>query len=1033
LPEVRSTAGGAAAGGGLNFQAAVTAIAGVHLLAGQALGWLEGLTDDTPRAVWAESEGPGDDIRLELRDGAVVEVQVKKGLSTGERLWAPLLGLAEAVQADNIAFGVLVVCPISSAKIRRDLSRDIVRLGEGRSDGLKDLGTTFKQKLEAEGLSPSAVCARLRIQTVHALDADQADVSAARAHLAQVCRVQTEVAKAWSRLLLNAHAIIERRGRWDILGAARLLTADGITLAKGGSPAAAFDGLLRWTLECNGTFTLSGARTPLSIETHWLPLKAEVLGSNESFARLAPADALDRYHGRVRDTRRTRDEAVDAEWTGRFYRHAVVVGGPGLGKSTLLRKMAFLYAEDGHPVLRVRLRDVAARMQQGASFSESLLALGLDGSGVASATLDFSQPTEWVLLCDGLDETQAHQEMVAEALEAFHRGHPRIRIVVTTRPIGYETARLSQWRHYELLPLEDSATSAHLASLLAGLNGEETDDPHFKEASRALEACGATDVVHRGPHLLGMAAVLLANGRDLGETRTQLYQRLYDLLEQAPNTRKDASVVGRPVLAHAAGLMAWQVVEDPLRPLGDLLDRCARQMAEAAGLGGLRAAEVMDQCLGHWEDVGLVERVRHSGQDYLTFTHLTFAEYAAARWLARLPAAEQRAKVAEIMKEPKWAEVLAFAGPQGAATTVAAVFLEEGQGDAELLARILAVLAEPDSDVDEAVLERVLDQAWRVVDGLDDRPALKLGASLAVLAERYPACLASPAGARMASDQHWTRLIGLLCAMKAGVELDLAETVAGIEQLADELVRWLYPVSHLGGGVLHLGRQSPALLEQLSLCWLDRALKYWEGEKVAQALHRSMSDRPFTSFGFYSAARRRLGSAMIIPEAMRKMQDTNDRLLALGSATKLQEVQEIALKALLTACPGTGYGRVSKSLIRLSGFFQQVGVCSAPSDIHAWTASADVEAVSEVLRLVIEASPLEGLALAEEAKKAQELIAADAATDTFSLTFFACDREVDIPGPPSVTACLPHLDGWRLVSTVQGNASNVEADAYDCS
>ncbi|KJS42476.1 MAG: hypothetical protein VR70_03945 [Rhodospirillaceae bacterium BRH_c57] len=48
--------------------------------------------------------------------------------------------------------------------------------------------------------------------------------------------------------------------------------------------------------------------------------------------------------------------------------------------------------------------------------------------------------------------------------------------------------------------------------------------------------------------------------------------------------------------------------------------------------------------------------------------------------------------------------------------------------------------------------------------------------------------------------------------------------------------------------------------------------------------------------------------------------------------------------------------------------------------------------------------------------------------------------DIDVPdshwyrgGEPSVPACLRHLDGWRLVSTVQGNVSDVAANAYDCS
>ncbi|KTW15610.1 hypothetical protein [Sphingomonas sanguinis] len=67
-------AGGAATGGGMNFQAAVTAICFVRMARGSALGWLDGLTQDIPVAVSAETGGPGDDIRVDLADGKMIEI-----------------------------------------------------------------------------------------------------------------------------------------------------------------------------------------------------------------------------------------------------------------------------------------------------------------------------------------------------------------------------------------------------------------------------------------------------------------------------------------------------------------------------------------------------------------------------------------------------------------------------------------------------------------------------------------------------------------------------------------------------------------------------------------------------------------------------------------------------------------------------------------------------------------------------------------------------------------------------------------------
>lgn len=108
LPKGKKPGGGTAAAGGTNFQAAITAIASVHLLAGKPLGWLTGLVDDIPVGIWAESEGPGDDLRLELVDGRVAEVQAKKGLQRGAALWEALDALAAAVSRGRLDFGVLI-------------------------------------------------------------------------------------------------------------------------------------------------------------------------------------------------------------------------------------------------------------------------------------------------------------------------------------------------------------------------------------------------------------------------------------------------------------------------------------------------------------------------------------------------------------------------------------------------------------------------------------------------------------------------------------------------------------------------------------------------------------------------------------------------------------------------------------------------------------------------------------------------------------------------------------------------------------
>lgn len=80
----RGGQGGPGAGGGMNFHSAVLAAAAVHMLRGTSTGWLEEEATAVPVAVWAETKGPGDDIRLEFDKGKTAEAQVKRGLRVGD-------------------------------------------------------------------------------------------------------------------------------------------------------------------------------------------------------------------------------------------------------------------------------------------------------------------------------------------------------------------------------------------------------------------------------------------------------------------------------------------------------------------------------------------------------------------------------------------------------------------------------------------------------------------------------------------------------------------------------------------------------------------------------------------------------------------------------------------------------------------------------------------------------------------------------------------------------------------------------------
>lgn len=476
------------------------------------------------------------------------------------------LSLAAAINRKELAYGVLVVSPDSSRTIAYELSRDIKRLADGRVDGLSNLAETLRLKLNSAGLPIQDVCQRLRIHTVHGLEVDAASIAAAKAELSHLCTDQNEVNAAWNRLYRDADAIIERRGRWEASTIIRVFNAENIVIAGPESPGGLLAQLARWVYDTNQNFSLFGIKKALSISQAWLPLKA-VVADEDREADADVASALARYHasGENRSSRRDIKE-LDAEWIGRFYPQTVLVAGPGMGKSTLLTKATQLYAHDDYPVLKVKLSMVAARMASGHNFFDSVLHFGLDGSGLSQAEASRAGLRDWVLLCDGLDECHIHQEAVATGLKQFAAGYPRARIVVTTRPIGYMTAQLSHWRHYELLPPDPDAGPSNLAALLRAVL-PTTNKLHanaLEIATEELEKSGSTKIISRSPHLLGMAASMLARGGALGTTKVQLYQNLFSLIDTATSPRTPVSPVSQPIRTRMLDILGWELVSDPL-------------------------------------------------------------------------------------------------------------------------------------------------------------------------------------------------------------------------------------------------------------------------------------------------------------------------------------------------------------------------------------------------------------------------------------------------------------------------------------
>lgn len=850
--------GGSAAAGGLTFQAAVSAICMVHMACGRPLRW-SACANDTPISVASETAGAGDDVGLQLVSGETIEIQAKLRLSANAELWVALIALCRRASEDPAFYGVLAVGPSSSATVREQLARDVVRLGQGRRDDLSSLGNTLSAKLDEEGI-PMTVCAKVRIQVVYVLDQANASTQACLAHLGQI---SVTPAAAWSSLTAEGMRMIRLRGRKDTATIAEVIPGL-IDASNGGvSPAATAKQLLRWTLDTTRTFQIPGFDKAFSLDDDWIELKARAR-NEASCGSSTLEEALIQYHGGRTAKHNSDTRELNAEMLGYFVRHCVMVAGPGMGKTLLLARIARLLARKGEPALVVRLRPLSERMRGGDTFINAVLRIGLDGSSLPPDDVLGLGLENLTILLDGLDEAGNEQEQIAHAAAALAATAPRCRIVLVTRPIGYETARLSEWAHYELLPIEYSAGKRGVESLVESAS-RNTEDPMVKEATTAathhLDYNSDTRFSAKSPLVVALLASLALNGVVAARTREGLYQQLFGLIERMA-ARKSHNISLTPAVLNAfLQQIGWELTQQPYADVDAVIAACADKLAPRLGEPILRARSTCEQALRFWELGGIVERVRFRVTEALTFVHKTFGEYAAARCILQLSPDIRAQFLQTVDGMQQWSEVGVFLSALGMGQDLVRI-ASKGEDDAKPR-RALQWARYSNLPMDHDTAEELLQASWAVIAGAHSRRALEAGMSLVRALSKVPGA-AVFAHRHIDSEHWWSRLVAWACVAQADpTHLDFSRLNEFMEAYADrgETLR-------LGGG-FELYSPTRQLWEKLLLAAAKEAVHRGIGtdeQKVINKIEQSLGAKSMGFLGEFSYILKEAGIAVKPPD-----------------------------------------------------------------------------------------------------------------------------------------------------------------------
>jgi NACHT domain len=665
--------------GGYEYQGRATAYVAVHILTQQKLDWIDA-AEEIPVAVSLETDGPGDDLKITLQNGIVIELQAKHGLDRN-KLWEPIIRLAQGLQENPSLYGILLTDSTASKVIREELRKDLQRLGQGRTDGLKTITQELQQKLSESNISSEPnLFRRLSIRVLDLDDGLQNSESACKM-LPQVLENKNQASTAWKIFWGEGLNLITNRGRRDATAWARLLSNESIQLASDKQNPAVISEIYRtWLQETTSHLIVPGIREKFSMQSDWLPLQVKQHGDEQ--------------------------EPFKAKFIPELYRWSIIAGEPGSGKSTFTKYLAHHLASSGKTVLRVRLPSVY-KLLGNDNFGNAILRDAVGDSLLSLEQSKFALNTPDYLLADGLDECGNNRAVISEKLRDWATGHSTTRIIVTTR-IDSEPEYLPGWQLLKLQPLEDSDIIEFAKRLL----GDLFDKNKFKSW---LQKSETTSLAAKNPLLLGFLIQIFQSHNQPIENRAKLYEKIIDLAYRQPLQDRDPISLEEPTAKRILAIVGWKLIDSPQCSESELWQYVGKELEPELGISSLKAKERAKAGIIFWENRGILERIKIGCDDVMIFIHLTIGEYAAGYYIYEMNPVNLCKWLTVINQNCiwTWRESIFFAAELGSLESIVLQFLQLdsldiANSDAALIAaKILQKSINPPSQLMEQVIEQL--------------------------------------------------------------------------------------------------------------------------------------------------------------------------------------------------------------------------------------------------------------------------------------------------------------------------------------
>jgi predicted NACHT family NTPase len=380
------------------------------------------------------------------------------------------------------------------------------------------------------------------------------------------------------------------------------------------------------------------------------------------------------------------------------YNYTVILGNPGSGKSSLAQFKAITWARtqlSALPLLElpllIELRNYIENRQKG--LCKNFLEYFQQGTGIPSGNLNQKELHEWLknrkslVMFDGLDEVldaQERENVVIDIIN-FTKTYPKVRVLVTSRVIGYEQQRYrlrdANFRDFMLQDL-DSKQIRSFIKQWHQLAFEDKNEAERKRArlQRSIDTSRAFSELAGNPLLLTMMAILNRH-EELPRDRPTLYKQASEVLLQRWDAAKNLEEDKK--LDPKIKILEYPEKQEMLRQVAHYIQTSDGGLSGNLSIQKQKLCEILKRCL---ETIGFTTEPMVSarllmepltsrsfilcfkGGESYGFVHRTFLEYFCAWYFVDEFETKQTKSIQDLQNEvfgkhwrnPSWHEVLSL-------------------------------------------------------------------------------------------------------------------------------------------------------------------------------------------------------------------------------------------------------------------------------------------------------------------------------------------------------------------------------------